>query len=113
MSFWPVLDNKACIMKEEVNNEQSLDSDQTIEVIDELQVYLMSSILLFSTEGLTSKLDSPDIVEEMQEYYLTMLHRYLKYRYGQDEAMARLARGVAITSMAREAQEICSMRLPI
>jgi len=113
MSFWPVLDDNACIMEEEEKNEKRLNSTEKIEIIDDLQVYLMSAILVFSSEGITSKLKRPDIVDRIQEYYLTMLHRYLKYRYGHDEAMTRLARGIQITSMAREAKEICKTRLPV
>ena len=113
MSFWPVLDDSACIMDDEVKNDKPWNSSEKVEIIDDIQVYLMSAILVFSTDGITSKLSRPDIVDQIQEYYLTMLHRYLKYRYGQDEAMNRLARGMAITSMAREANEICKTRLPI
>ena len=111
MSFWPILDKNACIMEEEVKHDKS--SSNKVEIIDDLQVYLMSAILAFSTDGIVSKLSRPDVVERIQEHYLTMLHRYLKYRYGEGEAMNRLARGMQITSMAREAKEICDSRLPI
>ena len=113
MSFWPVLDDNACIMDDEVANEKPMNSSEKVEIIDDLQVYLMSAILVFSTDGITSKLSRPDIVDRIQEYYLTMLHRYLKYRYGHQEAMNRLARGMSITSMAREAREICKTMLPV
>ena len=113
MSFWPILDDNACVMENEQTNETPFNTSQKVEIIDDLQVYLMSAILVFSTEGIRSKLRRPDIVDRIQEHYLTMLHRYLKYRYGQDEAMNRLARGMAITSMAREAKEICETRLPV
>ena len=113
MSFWPILDKNACIMEEEVKHDKCETSSNKVEIIDDLQVYLMSAILAFSTDGIVSKLSRPDVVERIQEYYLTMLHRYLKYRYGEGEAMNRLARGMQITSMAREAKEICDSRLPI
>ena len=113
MSFWPVLDNNACVMEEEVKNEANLNTNDTIEIIDDLQVYLMSAILAFSTDGIVTKLSRPDVVDRIQEYYLTMLHRYLKYRYGDTEAINRLSRGMQITSMAREAKEICKTRLLI
>ena len=113
MSFWPILDNNACVREDEVKDATSMNSNGTVEVIDDLQVYLMSAILAFSTDGIISKLSRPDVVERVQAYYLTMLHRYLKYRYGYNEAMNRLARGMQITSMAREAKEICKTRLPI
>ena len=113
MSFWPVLDNNACVMEDEVKNEAILNTNDTIEIIDDLQVYLMSAILSFSTDGIVKKLSRPDVVDRIQEYYLTMLHRYLKYRYGDAEAINRLSRGMQITSMAREAKEICKTRLLI
>ena len=113
MSFWPVLDNNACVMEDEVKNEATLNPTDKIEIIDDLQVYLMSAILAFSTDGIVTKLNRPDVVDRIQEYYLTMLHRYLKYRYGDDEAINRLSRGMQITSMAREAKEICKTRLLI
>ena len=113
MSLWPVLDNNASGREDEVKDASSLSLNDTMEVIDEIQVYLMSAILTFSTDGIISKLARPDVVERIQAYYLTMLHRYLKYRYGYNEAMNRLARGMQITSMAREAKEICKTRLPI
>ena len=109
MSFWPVLDNNACVMEDEA----TLNAADKIEIIDDLQVYLMSAILAFSTDGIVTKLNRPDVVDRIQEYYLTMLHRYLKYRYGDEEAINRLSRGMQITSMAREAKEICKTRLLI
>ena len=113
MSFWPVLDDNACIMEDEVKNDKSLNPSEKVEIIDDLQVYLMSAILAFSSDGIVSKLSRPDVVDRIQEYYLTMLHRYLKYRYGDDEAINRLSRGMQINAMARETKEICKTRLNI
>ena len=113
MARWPALNDKGCIIsKEEVNNG-SRDIKQEKGVIDELQVPLMNAVLLYSKEGTTTPFRRPDLVDKIQHYYLTRLHRYLKYKYGENEAMARLARGMKVASMAREAQEIWSHRLPV
>ena len=67
MSFWPVLDNNACIMEDEVKGEKSFNSAETVEIIDDLQVYLMSAILAFSTDGFVSKVSGPEVVDRLQE----------------------------------------------
>jgi hypothetical protein len=51
-------------------------------------------------------------ISRVQDQYLTMLHRYLKFKY-QQEANSKLAKGIMISSLAREAQEIRSHRLPV
>ena len=60
-----------------------------------------------------STFERPDIIEKMQSYYLSKLHRYLKFRYGEIEATNRLSNGMKIVVMAREAQNICLQRLPV
>ena len=75
------------IMKHSVSkDEDDIDDDddnknkQPVQ-IDELQVYLLSIVLLFSPEGIADSLENADVVSHIQEYYLTLLHRYLTYRY--------------------------------
>ena len=78
--------------------------------VDRLQMYLLAHILLLSTDQVRVN-DVPQ-VSKLQDNYLTMLHRYLKFKYHQ-EANTRLAKGIMISSLAREAQEIRSHRLPV
>jgi hypothetical protein len=58
------------------------------------------------------QVDNVDDVSRLQDQYLIMLHRYLKYKY-QWEANSKLAKGIMISSLAREAQEIRRQRLPV
>ena len=79
-----------------------------------LQISLMNSILLYSTVGISSStFERPDIIEKIHSYYLSKLHRYLKFRFGEIEATNQLSNGMKIVAMAREAQSIWSQRLPI
>ena len=78
--------------------------------VDRLQVFLLAHIILLSTDQVRVK-DVPQ-VSKLQDNYLTMLHRYLKFKYNRD-ANKRLAKGIMISSLAREAQEIRSHRLPV
>ena len=95
----------------EINTERT---GATNETTNDLQIPLMNSVLLYSTVGVdTSTFERPDIIEKMQSYYLSKLHRYLKFRYGEIEATNQLSNGMKIVAMAREAQNICLQRLPI
>ena len=77
---------------------------------DRLQMYLLAHVLLLSTDQVRVN-DVPQ-VSKLQDNYLTMLHRYLKFKYHQEDN-TRLAKGIMISSLAREAQEIRSHRLPV
>ena len=113
MSSWAMPKNKDILLAGEENtNGNSNPSEEEI-VTDDLQVPLMCSILLYSTTGINSSLKRPDLVDKIQNYYLTKLHRYLKYRCGENQAMHYLTKGMKVASMAREAQHIWSQRLPI
>ena len=114
MSCWVISDvndyNPSC-------KKYDLDTERpgtTNETTSDLQIPLMNSVLLYSTVGVdTSAFERPDIIEKMQSYYLSKLHRYLKFRYGELEATNQLSNGMKIVAMAREAQNIWLQRLPI
>lgn len=78
--------------------------------VDKVQIFLLAHILLLSTDQ--ALVENNQEVSRLQDQYLTMLHRYLKFKYQQD-ANAKLAKGIMISSLAREAQEIRSQRLPV
>ena len=78
--------------------------------VDKVQVFLLAHIILLSTDQV--QVGNGSEISKLQDQYLTMLHRYLKYKY-QRAANAKLAKGIMITSLAREALEIRKHRLPI
>jgi hypothetical protein len=47
-----------------------------------------------------------------QGKYMVMLHRYLKYKY-RDNYNSHFAKGLMISSLAKEAKEIRAHRLPV
>ena len=109
MSLWLVLGNHRSV----VAFNGDVNSKEPVEIIDEHKLFLMGGVLLFSTYGICDRLEGPDIIEKIQRYMLTLLQRYLIYRYGYQEAMNHLARAMDIMAMAREAHEIRSRRLPV
>ena len=109
MSYWAAPKDEVRMVTEEDNNP----SDKEKDMKDDLKVPLMNSILLYSTIGINSSLKDPDLVNKIQTYYLSKLHRYLKYIYGDNDAMIYLTEGMKLASIAREAQNIWSYRLPV
>ena len=82
-------------------------------MVDEYKLFLMGNILLFSSFGISSRLEQLDTVEAIQEDMVTLLHRYLIYQYGLEKSTLELARSMDIISMTREAFEIQRRRLPV
>ena len=110
MSYWAAPKYEARMVTEVDNNPNA---EKETDMRDDLKVPLMNSILLYSTIGINSSLKDPDLVNKIQTYYLSKLHRYLKYIYGDNEAMMYLTEGMKLASIAREAQNIWSYRLPV
>ena len=78
--------------------------------LDEVMVVLMKLIIGFSPDFLT--LERRDIVEGAQIRYTHMLHKYLKYKFGEN-ANRRMDKALKIVSLAREANEIHSRKPPV
>ena len=70
-----------------------------------LQVPLMNAILFFSTNGISSQLKRPDLIDSYKTQLLRTHYRYMKYIYGEIEAMKHLEKALEIASLAREAQK--------
>ena len=78
--------------------------------MDNLKVFMLAQIILLSTDQ--AQVEHTSKVTRVQDQFLTMLHRYLKHKHHQG-ANSKLAKGIMISSLAREAQEIRSHRLPV
>ena len=78
--------------------------------VDCIMIFYLCHILLYSTDFV--KLQMPNRISSIQDKYLKMLHRYLKFKYDQ-EATKKLGNGIMILSFAREANEIRQKRLPV
>ena len=113
MSYWAAPKDEIYLLEERGKLKQNSNSSEEKDITDYLKIPLMNSILLYSTIGMSSSLQKPDLVDKIQNHYLSKLHRYLKYIYGENEATEYLAEGMKIASMAREAQDIWSYRLPV
>ena len=81
-----------------------------VSAVDNLKVFLLAQVILLSTDQAQVR-DSGKVCK-LQDQFLTILHRYLKHKYNR-EANTKLAKGIMISSLAREAQEIRSQRLPV
>ena len=114
MSRWAISDDNSCDLSYDKNITPKEEIEEINEFTSDLQTPLMNSILLYSTVGLnTSVFERPDIIEKIQTYYLSKLHRYLKFRYGETKATNQISNGMKIVAVAREAQNIWLQRLPI
>ncbi len=77
---------------------------------DEIQVMLMTFVMLFSTDFL--ELDDPNGISNIQAKYSRILLKYLKSKYGsRDErgkstAVSKHLQGMFIGSISREMKEI-------
>ncbi len=77
---------------------------------DEIQVMLMSLVMLFSSDFLD--LDDSKLVSDIQAKYGLMLYRYLKTKYlnkprqGKTMAVSKYIEGMYVSSMSREMKEI-------
>ena len=98
---------------ENLANEDTITSEDKTEVVDEHKLFLMGTILLFSTFGLNTYLEQLDAIEEIQADMVTLLQRYLVYQYGVEKSVSELARAMDIIAMTREALEIQRRRLPV
>lgn len=65
---------------------------------------------MLSTDN--AKVSNPKQVGEIQSKYLMMLHRYLKYKY-KEKYNSVFAKGLMISSLAKEAKAIRARRLPV
>jgi hypothetical protein len=75
-------------------------------------VVLLVHSLMFNTDFVT--LNDPQRVSKIQLQYLSLLHRYLRFKYERsDFANSQLHSGVMIGSLAREREEIRQLRLPV
>jgi hypothetical protein len=80
---------------------------------DKIQLIILTMVLMYCTDGLKKEeLANPEIIEETQQKYLMMLHRYLRDKYPQ-RVHNKLANGVMIIHNAKEAHDLSSNRLPI
>jgi len=70
----------------------------------------MANIIILSTENTT--VSNPKLVEDIQSKFLMMLHRYLKYKY-KEKYNSVFVKGLMIPSLASEARDIRSHRLPV
>ena len=88
-----------------------LDRDSTAckAKVDNIMVTIISQIFLFNTDFINLKDQSK--VALIQDKYLKMLHRYLKFKYDH-EADERLGNGLKVMALARESSEIRKQRLP-
>ena len=93
-------------------NQWAIDTEPTSgSKVDAVMIFYLCQILLFSTDFV--KLQMPNRISLIQDKYLKMLHRYLKFKYDQQEATKKLGNGIMILSFAREANEIRQKRLPV
>jgi len=72
--------------------------------VDDMQMHLMGLIIVFSTDFL--HLHDRAAVERMQERYIDLLFRYLKAKYGREEAVKKMGHGMEMPFLARKANEI-------
>ena len=80
------------------------------ERVDKAMLFLIYNIMMLSTDSVVVKDYAK--VTEIQEKYMTMLHRYLKYKC-KDKYNSVFASGLMISSLAKEAREIRQRRLPV
>ncbi len=78
--------------------------------VDKVQLFLLANIIMLSTDHVVVK--DCARVSRIQEMYMTMLHRYLKYKY-KEKYNSTFAKGLMISSLAGEAREIRQRRLPV
>ena len=78
--------------------------------VDKVQLFLLANIIMLSTDSVTVREYAK--ITRIQELYMTMLHRYLKYKYRKNYNTL-FAKGLMISSLAREAKEIRQHRLPV
>ena len=114
IASWLVLKDDGCKDNNREDKADQTDAGDRIELVDENKLFLMGIILLFSTFDISSGLEQLDGIESIQEDMVTLLHRYLIYRYGVDESAGELAKSMDLISMTREALEIQRRhRLPV
>ena len=75
-----------------------------------LQVPFMYAILFFSTNGISSNLKRPDLIDSYRTDLLRTHYRHMKYVYGENEATKHLGKEQEIISLAHEAQSIWARR---
>ena len=109
MSQWP-LDSESTTSNENFSL-LPLDKESTAyeAKVDTIMVSIICQIFLFNTDFINLK--DRFKVAAIQDKYLKMLHRYLKFKYD-SEANKRLGNGLMIMSLARESSEIRRNRLP-
>ena len=113
MSRWSLPEDTGfCNIEYEKIREDSKYLEQK-KIAQFLHIPLMNAILLYSTDGISSQLKNPDLVNKIRKQCLSKVHRFMKHLYGEDKAIKHLAKAMEIAALAREAQNIWSQRLPI
>ena len=102
----PNKQNKSKLIRISTNKTKRQPSAVELHV-DYVLLYLLSMVELYSTDRCQG-LKEISNVERLQNQYLMLLQKYLKYRYPQ-EAYTRLARGMSVISKARESCDMLKM----
>ena len=113
IALWLVLKDDNRSGGENLANDEMITFEEKMELVDEHKLFLMGTILLFSSFGLSKQLEQLNLIEAIQADMVTLLQRYLVYQYGPEKSMSELTRAMDIIAMTREALEIQRRRLPV
>ena len=113
IALWLVLKDDNRSGGENLANDEMITFEEKMELVDEHKLFLMGTILLFSSFGLSKQLEQLNLIEAIQADMVTLLQRYLVYQYGPEKSVEELARAMDIIAMTREALEIQRRRLPV
>ncbi len=80
------------------------------QIRDQAMMILLYLILILDPAGCYD-LKSASVVDLVHDRYVTLLCRYLRWNYGNDAARRWLGGGVALVTLAKEAQHIMEQRL--
>lgn len=84
--------------------------DSADDPMDPIRMILIWAICLFSSEFV--ELQRKDMVEKTQQKFIDMLYRYLKLKYD-EKASSKLAEGLMIATLARQAYDMHMNMLPV
>ena len=113
IALWLVLKDDNLSGGDNLTSEEMTTFEEKMELVDEHKLFLMGTILLFSSFGLSKQLEQLNLIEAIQADMVTLLQRYLVYQYGPEKSVEELARAMDIIAMTREALEIQRRRLPV
>ena len=80
---------------------------------DKSLMVIMQLILLYNTDGIENQLKNPEKVNQVQQNYCRLLHRYIKSKHSDQVTNVLFGKGLMLIHETQRVYELSNMRLKL